>query len=259
MGGSPKGEGANIDWARYEGLSFEAFRRLALDPSLSESERIGFPDTLREGAEGRIVESITAVLRLDSGTDLVVIDIGCGCGLLARRLIELCGQQRHELVLVDSPEMLGQLPDGANVQKVPGRFPDVAPLLAGYTGRADAVIIYSVLHYVFAEANLPQFVDAALSLLGPGGALLIGDVPNASKRKRFFSSERGVAFHRAFMNTDEDPDVESDTVRGGKIDDAVLLGLLARARGQGFDSYLLPQPDDLPFANRREDVLITRP
>lgn len=259
MGGSPKGEGANIDWARYEGLSFEAFRRLALDPSLSESERIGFPDALREGAEGRIVETIAAALRLDSGTDLVVIDIGSGCGLLARRLIELCDQQGHELVLVDSPEMLGQLPDGANVQKVSGRFPDVAPLLAGYAGRADAVIVYSVIHYVFAEAILPEFVDAAVSLLGPGGGLLIGDVPNASKRKRFFSSERGAAFHRAFMNTDEGPDVEYDAVDSVKIDDAVLLGLLARARGRGFDAYLLPQPDDLPFANRRDDVLIRRP
>jgi cyclopropane fatty-acyl-phospholipid synthase-like methyltransferase len=259
MDGSSPGEGANIDWARYEGLSFEAFRRLALDPSLSESEKIGFPDALREGAEGRILETMSAKLGLESGTELVVIDIGSGCGLLARRLVELCHERGHELVLVDSPEMLGQLPDDANVHKVRGRFPDVAPLLDDYAGRADAVIVYSVLHYVFVEGSVWEFVDAALSLLSPGGALLIGDVPNISKRKRFFASERGAAFHRAFMGTDGGPETQFNSFDRGKIDDDVLLGLIARARAQGFDAYLLPQPDDLPLANRREDVLIRRP
>lgn len=253
------GEGGEIDWTRFEDLSFEAFRRLALDPSLSDSERIGFPDVLREGAEARILQSIAATLGLETGTGLVVGDIGCGCGVLARRLIELCRERDHELVLVDSAEVLGQLPDAANVRKIPGRFPDVAPLLDSYVGGVDAILVYSVLHYVFVEASITEFVDAALALLSAGGALMIGDIPNVSKRKRFFSSERGAAFHRAFMGSEEDPEVRFNVIDRGKIDDAVLLGLLARARGQGFDAYLLSQPDDLPMANRREDVLIRRP
>jgi hypothetical protein len=38
-----------------------------------------------------------------------------------------------------------------------------------------------------------------------------------------------------------------------------LLGLVMRARAEGFDAYLLPQRPDLPFANRREDLLCRRP
>jgi cyclopropane fatty-acyl-phospholipid synthase-like methyltransferase len=256
---SRPGEGAGIDWRRFDDLSFEAFRRLALDPSLSDSERIGFPDALREGAEARILESIAAALGLETGTGLVVVDIGCGCGLLARHLIDLCRERGHELVLVDSAEVLGQLPDDVNVRKVPGRFPDVASVLDSHAGRVDAVIAYSVLHYVFVEASVSEFVDAALALLNAGGALMIGDVPNVSMRKRFFSSERGTAFHREFMGTEEAPEVNFNVIDRGKIDDAILLGLVARARAQGFDAYLLPQPDDLPLANRREDILIRRP
>ena len=102
-------------------------------------------------------------------------------------------------------------------------------------------------------------VDAALEMLSPGGALLIGDVPNVSKRKRFFASESGAAFHRAFMGTTSDPDVEFNVIERGTIDDSVILGLLARSRAQGFDAYLLPQPADLLLANRREDILVRRP
>ncbi|MEO1287411.1 MAG: SAM-dependent methyltransferase, partial [Chloroflexota bacterium] len=112
-------------------------------------------------------------------------------------------------------------------------------------------------HYIFEEGNIYDFLDQSLSLLNNGGHMLIGDIPNISKRKRFFSSETGIAFHKDFMKTDKPPIVSYDQVEFTKIDDGVLFGLMLRARTQGFDSYLLPQPDSLPMANRREDLLIT--
>jgi hypothetical protein len=122
----------------------------------------------------------------------------------------------------------------------------------------DAVIVYSVLHYVYAEADVGVFLDRAVELLAHGGAMLIGDVPNVSKRKRFFSSPAGIEFHKRFMGTDEAPVVD-DRVEPDKIDDSVVLGLLERARGAGCDAYVLPQRLDLPLANRREDILVVRP
>jgi hypothetical protein len=55
------------------------------------------------------------------------------------------------------------------------------------------------------------------------------------------------------------PEVHYNQVEPRQIDDSVMLSLLMRARAQGCDAYLLPQRDDLPMANRREDILIRKP
>ena len=89
--------------------------------------------------------------------------------------------------------------------------------------------------------------------------MLIGDIPNVSKRKRFFASDTGIKFHQAFMNTDDLPIVRFNQIEHDQIDDAVVMALLQRARAQGFDAYILPQGPSLPMSNRREDILIIRP
>ena len=61
------------------------------------------------------------------------------------------------------------------------------------------------------------------------------------------------------MKTENLPEVDLSNLDQHKIDDSVILLLLSRARNQGFDAYVLPQRQDLPMANRREDVLIIRP
>jgi hypothetical protein len=60
------------------------------------------------------------------------------------------------------------------------------------------------------------------------------------------------------MHTDDDPDVTFNVLEPGQIDDTVIIGLVLRARLAGFDAFVLPQAPDLPMANRREDVLVTR-
>jgi hypothetical protein len=89
--------------------------------------------------------------------------------------------------------------------------------------------------------------------------LLIGDVPNVSKRKRFFASAAGVRCHQQYTGTEELPEVTFNTIETSKIDDAVVFSILSRARAAGFDAYAMPQAAELPMANRREDILITRP
>lgn len=242
---------------RFENLTYEDFRRMATDESLSGYEKVGFPDEYREGKEEAIFADIVAKLPALSAIEGVVVDIGPGCSELPRMLIDLCQQRRHTLVLVDSDEMLAQLPEGDAV-RVAGRFPDDAPLDA-YVGKADAVLVYSVLHHVFAEANLWAFIDRSLELLRSGGRLLLGDIPNVSKRKRFFSSAAGVAHHQQFTGTASIPAVTFNMLEPRKVDDAVVLGIVTRARLAGFDAYVVPQPETLPMANRREDVLIEKP
>jgi hypothetical protein len=231
---------------------------MATDDSLSLHERVGFPDAYRAGKENVILADVASKLAAIGERSKTIVDIGPGCGALPRLLIEECGCRDHTLVLVDSQEMLSQLPARPFVHKLAGAFPAEEPA-DGWTGKADAVLVYSVFQYVFAEGNSWAFVDRLLQLLAPAGALLIGDIPNVSKRKRFFASDTGRRFHRDFMQVDEDPEVVFNVLDHGAIDDAVVLALVARARAAGFQAYVVPQHDDLPMANRREDVLVVRP
>lgn len=255
-----KGAALAADYQRFKDLTFDGFRSLARAPELSRYQQIGFPDAYRDGYEERIFQDVCAKLPALLGERQVVLDIGPGCSDLPRLLIDLCRRQGHTLILCDSAEMLAHLPDGPGLIKVPGRYPQEAErVFAEFTRRVDAIVCYSVLHYVFVEHPLYDFLDRSLELLADGGRLLLGDVPNVSKRKRFFASPVGVRHHQEFTGTNEVPRVDFNLPEPGKIDDAALIGVVARCRAAGFDAYLVPQPDDLPMANRREDVLICRP
>ena len=244
---------------RFANLSFEAFRKMAQDCSLSNYEKIGFPDSYRKGKEKLIFRDIVRKLPALLGKKKVVLDIGPGCSELPAMLIDLCRRNQHTLILVDSEEMLSQLPNKRFVKKLPGFYPYCNGMLKSYRKKVDVILTYSVVHYVFVESNLWDFLDASLELLSDGGQMLIGDIPNVSKRKRFFSSAAGIRFHQGFTGAKEIPQAQFNTVERHNIDDAVVLGLMARARSAGFDAYVLPQEHDLPMANRREDLLVRKP
>lgn len=232
---------------------------MAGDPALSPNEKIGFPDSYREGYEDAIFSDIVAKLPNLQDRSKAILDIGPGCAGLPKRLIAHSVAHEHALMLVDSPEMLAHLPDGARVTKVPGFYPDCDEALGAWKGGFDVILCYSVFHYIFVEAGFWKFLDYSLELLADGGQMLIGDIPNVSKRKRFLSSPAGIRFHQAFMGTTDAPQVDFRSVETNRIDDAVILGVIMRARAQGCDAYWLPQSPALPMANRREDVLILKP
>jgi hypothetical protein len=246
-------------YRRFANLTFDDFRRMAQDESLSRSEKVGFPDSYREGKEGLIFQSIVANLPLLNERGKVVLDVGPGCSELPHLMIDLCRERGHKLLLVDSQEMLAHLPDYDFMQKFPAYFPQCETLFKEYSSKVDVLLIYSVLHHVFIDGNFWDFLDRSLELLAEGAEMLIGDIPNVSKRRRFFSSRNGIKFHQQFTHTETLPEVHFNRVERHQIDDSVVLALISRARNQGFDAYLLPQPPDLPLANRREDVLIRRP
>jgi hypothetical protein len=245
-----------IDLASVQ-LSFEGFRQLAVNPHLSLHERIGFPDQYRSTHERAIVDDICRKLPQLVRDRQTIVDIGPGCANLPRMVLSLCARHGHRAFMVDSAEMLDQLPDQPELVKLVGAFPRIAAALP--IGQADAVLCYSVLQYMFVEDNVFAVLDAALALLAPGGRLLFGDIPNHSKRKRFFASAAGREHHRAFTGQDTEPAVRFNQLEQGRIDDAVLSAMMARAQLAGFDAYLLPQDEALPMANRRDDLLFQRP
>lgn len=243
---------------RFLNLSYDDFRSMAGDSTLSPHEKIGFPDSYRRGKSEAILHDICRKLTNLTASGKVVMDIGPGCGELALKIIELCRDKDHCLHLVDSEEVLSQVPSGPGIRKHAGRFP--ADLRDGrLSGSVDSILAYSLLHYIFVEGNVFSFLDQALEMLAPGGQLLIGDVPNISKRKRFFGSENGRRFHQAFTGSESLPVVAWQQIEKDQIDDSVVFAIAERARLQGYDAYIVPQSCDLPMANRREDILIVRP
>lgn len=226
--------------------TFEEFRTLATTPGLALHERIDDTYATRAGKEPLILDDLRAKMpHLDTAGG-TIIDIGPGCGPLPRLLIERAGVRDQTYVAIDSAEMLAHLPDAPSVEKRPGRFPDNVDGLGDLTGTASAVLVYSVLHYVFEHGNVFHFLDTALTLLMPGGELLIGDVPNRSQQER-----------RRAASEERLPD--GRTAAAGGLDDSAIAALLQRAHAQGIDAWLLPQRAPLPMADGRVDLLFRRP
>jgi 2-polyprenyl-3-methyl-5-hydroxy-6-metoxy-1,4-benzoquinol methylase len=241
-------------------LTYEDFQRLARKESLTANQKIGFPEEYRHGRAGQILNDIRGKLPALARTGSTILDIGCGCSDLPVTMAVEAASMSQALTLVDSLEMLDQLPPlPPTVEKVVARYPDCPDLLAKLEGKLDAILVYSVIQYVFNSGNIFEFLDQSLKLLAPQGRMLIGDIPNLSMRKRFFASDNGVRYHQAFSQSSELPDVGFNKLELGKVDDAIVLALVSRARAAGFHGYVMPQDDSLPMANRREDVLIVRP
>lgn len=251
----------NDKYKRFEVLNFDDFKKLAKDESLSMYEKIGFENDYRQGYEEAIFNDIKSKIFNADPANLkgkTYLDIGPGCTELPNMLINFATQNAMNVVLADSKEMLDLLPSGDTIKKVEGYFPNIDNLEASL-GKADFIVTYSVFHYIVFSSCMFTFIDAALSLLNHGGYFLIGDIPNFAKRKRFFSSPQGIAYHQNFTKTNTLPSVEFNTLDHGKIDDGILLAIFSRYRAAGFDVYILPQAPNLPMANRREDILIYKP
>jgi len=250
---------STIDFARVK-LDFDGFRSLAKNTNLTADEKVGFGPNHRRGYEDVIIRDIRTKLIGLNKPKKVVVDVGCGMGSITDRFADLCHQMSHRLILVDSEEMLSGAPSGDWITKVAGRYPDnFEAVLSACGGCADIILSYSVLQYIFVESNVFSFVDSIVSMLDSGGAALLGDIPNASKRKRYLASAGGQAFHREFMRTEEAPVIRPFSVERDAIDDFVLAAIVARAHAAGCHAYLMPMDPTLPMSNRRDDLLFLKP
>jgi 2-polyprenyl-3-methyl-5-hydroxy-6-metoxy-1,4-benzoquinol methylase len=243
---------------QHSNLTFDDFCELAKKKDISKFEKIGFPDDFRCGKEESIFSDINNKVQI--APESIVLDIGAGCSDLPEIIATYCDTIKSKYVVIDSKEMLENISDSFEcVEKISGFYPDIPAVFSKYKGKVDVIICYSVFQYIFEESNAWRFIDATLSLLKPGGRFLIGDIPNASMRKRFLESEAGISFHQQYMNTQDLPNVRYNCLEPGDIDDSVVFSIVSRCRNQGFHAYILPQSSSLPMSNRREDILIIRP
>ena len=154
--------------------------------------------------------------------------------------------------------MFGHVPDEPFIRKAPaGSRADCTELMAEFAGRVDAILVYSVFA-LRVRRGLGVRLRGRLPVpVAPGGQLLLGDIPNNSKRKRFFASAAGVAHHRSFTGTDEVPAVAFNAWSDPRS--TTRWCWRSSAPGGGVRRVRPGEAPDLPMANRREDVLIVRP
>ena len=235
-------------------LKFEDFSELASNKKLSPYEKIGFPDSYRQGFDKIIGEDIFNKLQVEKGA--TILDVGCGCSPLVNEIIAQAKSRETELILVDSKEMLSNISGDTNkVKMVEGMFPAIPELFEQYQSKVDYIICYSVFHYVFIQGNYLNFIHRSIELLKPGGAMLIGDIPNITKRERLLNSEEGREFVKEYDTQSGDTSHENVSE---KMDDSIVFSILQRMRSFGVESYLLPQNKNLPMSNRREDILLVK-
>lgn len=240
-------------------LDFEDFKDLAKDKTLTRHEKIHAPNYVREGYNEVIIKDITSKLPEINGDNNVIIDIGCGCDDMSVELTKKIINNKNVLYLLDSAEMLALMPNNDLIHKIPGKFPEESEnFIEQHKNIADAMLMYSMLQYVCVHDSIFNFIDKALELLKPGGKMLLGDLPNRSKRRRFFASNKGIKTHQEYTKTNEIPKVDPWEIEYAKLDDSMIFAILQRYRAGGHETYILPQGDDLPFATRREDILIVK-
>lgn len=222
---------------KFDKLHFKDFAKMAKDVGLSQYNKIGFDDEYRRGYEGFIFNDIIKYLPALNRNNKSVLDIGPGCSDLPFMLINFCYTHNHKLTLIDSTEMLSLLPDSPHVNKIEGIFPECS---GDSCENYDAIIVYSVMHHVFFEMNPFTFIDRAVEVLLPDGALFLGDIPNYSKKIRSFKSGDEITLGEDVM------------------EDGFIFAILQRYRNAGYETYLVPHDENLPLASTRDNILITR-
>jgi len=236
---------------------FDFFAKIS-DLNISMTEKAGRYKNMKD-KEVNIFADIEQKLNLKNRTD--ILDIGCGCGILAKRIIDFAQQENINLSLNDSLNVVNRLKENLlstkNIKFINGRFPDV---LIEENSIFDAIILYSVIHYIEKE-NILEFIDSALNMLQPGGSILIGDIPNIDKKNRFNNSKFGKSFNSKWKKNQElcfisenYPSMDLDYFN----DNLIILIVNHIRTKKYFDAYVLPQNSNLPFGYIREDILISK-
>lgn len=234
---------------------YEAFGRAAerlITPALVVGRH-----SFHTEVEPLIVHDVIQKLRPQPDDRL--LEVGCGLGALLTPL----SIHVSEATGIDHPSCIrrytqSNVPD--NVKLIPGEWPATQG-----KGTFDRILVYSVLHYLPNAEAAREFIYACLSVLNPSGSLMLGDIPNLDRQRRFSASKFGKRFdaewaeRKATLSPEHHTrdQIFAETERNPPfLSDDFIVELLADTRRRGMESHVVGQPEGLPMCYSREDVLI---
>lgn len=245
---------------RLVSMNFEQYGILAENSELSFIQRSGRYKIQAHGVKRAILD-IAEKLKINPEDRL--LDVGCGVGDIT---IALSMMVTHT-TCIDHPKVLAvfkkRLPED-NLDFIEGDFLEI-----NISTKFDKILSYGVVMNLPSSSDVIRFIDKMVGLLVPGGRILVGDLPNINKKKRFNESRRGQEFAKEWNKLMSEPDnkrgvewINRNVIMSEMnvvFDDQLIAELLLRYRTQGLDAYILPQPPDLAFGHTREDLLIICP
>lgn len=209
---------------------------------------------IQEASERLIVPDI--INKLSIKPKDVLLEIGCGPGNL---LIPLSFYVDAAFG-IDHPNV---------IEKLKVRFTDEKLNLIGddffkhiFNQKFDKILCYGVVPALPNEGLVYSILDKAMDLLKPSGKLLLGDLNNIDKKSRFLNSARGMKFQEDWnskMVHVKETDIETPADHKLVVDDKLVMGLIEHIRKKGMHGYIYDQPQDLPFGNSREDIVVVGP
>ena len=236
-------------------ISFDNYAKKA--EKLKDTLQVAGRLPTQRNSERLIVRDIIKKLKISPLDNC--LDIGCNVGNI---LIPLSFMV-NSITGIDNASCVTRLQqryDGDNIILVKGDFMDHD----FHDQSFDKIIIYSVLHYL-GKDEVEPFIKKALSVLAPGGCMILGDIPNISLKQRFCESEYGIKFQKEWELLNKNTQYEKADITSRQdldlaiFDDQRIISILTFIRGLGFNAFVLPQNHDLPFGNTREDIVIERP
>lgn len=237
---------------------YDKYGTMATDETVSDIIQNGRYEA-QKTAELLIPADVVSKLKFNGNDEF--LDIGCGLGLnldVGSNIVQRAVGCDHPYVI----EKLKRKFTNINADLVGGNFLELT-----FEKRFTKILAYSVLPALPDIQTVNKFIDKVISLLSPSGMALLGDLANIDKKNRFLASSRGKLFQLEWNKSMIDSQIDKEssdyqTKRETKsviMDDDIILGLAARIRKKDFNAYILDQPQNLPFGNTREDILIVGP
>lgn len=185
-------------------------------------------------------------------TDLV-LEIGCGTGLLAKKIADDLKTYIGLDIIYDllKSAQKNNASANTNFMKADGQ---ALPIINGVI---DRILMYSVILYL-PPLILKSILQECQRVLKAGGVLLIGDIPNPNNLREFFKRENIETWQIAFLIRKRLLKIWlrklSNSTCAGWYRPEEIQGLLLK---EGFVGTVVPQGPKCPFRHFRYDILAT--